>query len=313
MKRPAWMLQRLTRSRDGFALVVVLWITTLLAVLAAAFANSMATESRATLNMVEAVRVRTLADAAVNKGISRLLRRAAGLKTRADGVPGAFAFDGAELTVAIFDENGKIDLNTAPDELLAGLLITVGIESAKIDAVVDAIADWRDEDDLRRLNGAELDDYEAAGRKFVPSNVPFRSVAELQQVMGVSREIFEKLEPLVTVHSFARTINPATAPRDVLLSIPNVNLTEVEALLAAREEDVYNPLQVELPVLTGVADWLSGEDGPVYTVRGTARLPSATAAVREVVVWLPAEGDTPYWVLDTRNRRVIQPVTKEEE
>src|SRR3546814_12846249 len=59
-------------------------------------------------------------------------------------------------------EAGKVDLNTAPQELLARLMRVGGADEATADRVAAAITDWRDADDLRRPQGAELQDYAAA-------------------------------------------------------------------------------------------------------------------------------------------------------
>jgi general secretion pathway protein K len=47
--------------------------------------------------------------------------------------------------------------------------------------LVDAILDWRDEDDLHLVNGAEDPDYKAAGLPYGAKDGPFDSLEELQQ------------------------------------------------------------------------------------------------------------------------------------
>jgi hypothetical protein len=60
----------------------------------------------------------------------------------------------------------------------------------KSDELVDALLDWIDADDLRRLNGAEADDYLDQGLNYVPSDAPFRTMTEMLLVMGMSETLF---------------------------------------------------------------------------------------------------------------------------
>ena len=78
--------------------------------------------------------------------------------------------------MSIQDEDGKIDLNAAPDELLRGLFVSAGLDEDAGAALVDAIVDFRDEDDLTRLNGAEDRDYADAGLPYGAKDAPFEAV-----------------------------------------------------------------------------------------------------------------------------------------
>ena len=291
------------RSRSGFALVIVLWMIALLSVLAAGFSSAMRTEARSSLNVLESAKARALADAAVQRGLYGLLNVEPELEWRADGTPYKFSFGGADVSVSTWNEGGKVDLNAAPDELIRRLLQVLEIESAKANALADAILDWRDEDDLRRANGAERGDYIAAGVRFGPKDVPFISRVDLQHVIGLKHDIYARLANLVTVHSFAPSVNPKYAPPGVLLAVPNVNVAEVEALLSAREDKKESPYISRdggYPVLTQVGEWVSDQASSVYTIRGEAELPSGARFAREVVIWIDQDQDVPFWVLDSR-------------
>ena len=58
-------------------------------------------------------------------------------------------------------------------------------------ALVDAIVDFRDEDDLHCLQGAEDRDYADAGLPRGAKDAAFEAVEELQQVLGMTREIYD--------------------------------------------------------------------------------------------------------------------------
>ena len=61
------------RHQRGIALISVLWITTLLAVIAASFTSSARTEGRLAHNMVENAKAEALADGAVARAVLGLL------------------------------------------------------------------------------------------------------------------------------------------------------------------------------------------------------------------------------------------------
>ena len=118
------------------------------------------------------------------------------------------------IAATAIDEAGRIDINLAPDPLLKGLLQNVGgLDPDAAEQVLDAILDWRDADDLRRPNGAEAPEYQAAGRKYVPTNAPFESTGELQRVLGMTPGLIARIADSITVYSRQRGINPATATR----------------------------------------------------------------------------------------------------
>ncbi|MEE2969905.1 MAG: hypothetical protein VX741_07205 [Pseudomonadota bacterium] len=99
---------------------------------------------------------------------------------------------------------------------------------------IDAIAYFRDKDDLERLNGAEDSAYSAAGREYGPKNARFETVDELRRVLGVTPDIYRRLAPLVTVHSGRRGINPVTAPHALLLALPGGDPGQIDDLVAGR-------------------------------------------------------------------------------
>src|ERR1700680_4467728 len=144
-------------SRDrqrGIALILVLWLTVLLTVIGGSFAYGMRNEALAARNTLSVAQARGLADRALYRTVFELMRpKTLGDGWSADGTIHAWDEDGSRVTVNALDESGKIDLNTAPDGLLKGLLQT----AAELDAdtagrLVDVIDDWKTAGDLRRPN-----------------------------------------------------------------------------------------------------------------------------------------------------------------
>ena len=94
-----------------------------------------------------------------------------------------------------------------------------GVEEERRAALADAIRHWRDADDARGPNGAEDPEYQAEGRTAGAKDGFFNTVAELQQVLGISRRLYERLAPALTVHSRQTRANAKLAPPGVLRAL----------------------------------------------------------------------------------------------
>jgi len=221
-------------DQRGIALVAVLWVVAILALIAAVFMRETRTEIALTRNLTEDARAEALAEAGVNRAMLILLGLDESLPWRVDGTPFAFAYGGGTVQVSIQDEGGKIDLNRAGDAVLQGLFTSVGVGQDAAQHLVDAIADFRDADDLRHVNGAEDADYARAGLPYDAKDAPFAAVEELRQVLGMTPELYARVAPFVTVYSPRRDVNLATAPPAVLSALPYLSPDRVRTILDQR-------------------------------------------------------------------------------
>lgn len=308
------------RRQRGLALVAVLWLVMLLAIIAASFTKSARTQIDLGRNAVEKAKAEALAEAGVNRAILGLLRPDPAAQWRGDGTVYALTFGGGEVRVAIQDEAGKIDLNTASDELLHGLFTSIGLADDEAGVLVDAVADFRDPDDLRRLNGAEDADYLAAGLPHGAKDAPFEAIEELQQVLGMTPRLYRRIAPLATVHSWEDGIDPLVAPPEVLSAVPGIVPAQVEAVLDARAgqragEDartmagtpetgrsllerrspieepaagIGDPMASLEPILVGLEQFTMAVGGWIYSIRAEARTENGGRFVREAIVVLDA-------------------------
>jgi general secretion pathway protein K len=291
--RPA--VRALARQR-GIALVVVLWLTVLLTVIASGFAYSMRGEALAARNTISLAQARAAADGAVERALFEVMRsRGLADAWTANGLPHSWKDGEIDVTTTIVDENARIDLNMAPDPLLKGLLQGVGgLDADTAQHLLDAILDWRDPDDLRRPNGAEAADYRAAGAKYVPSNLRFESVGDLSRVLGMTPALMAKLADGLTVYSRQRGINPQTASREVLLSLPGATADQVDPFLAARADALANKMPIPpFAPATGFAV----APGTVLRITAQARLPDGVTFVRDAVLYPPGDVQQPVTVL----------------
>ena len=270
------------RRESGIALVLALWLTVLLTVLASGFAFSMRSEALATRNAVSLARARAFADGAIERTAYELMRPRIADAWNPDGQPHRWNESDAAIAVIAVDEAARIDVNAAPDAFLKNLLVVDGgLEDAAAAALVDAIADWRDPDELRRPNGAEAPEYQAANLKYRPGNAPFETIEEVARVLGMTPAVFQRIAPLITVYSHQPGINPATAGRNVLLALPNATPELVDAYIEQRTQALANRLPV--PPFPPAQAFTSGPI-PVWRIRAQATLPDGVTFVREAVL-----------------------------
>jgi len=276
--------QRL-RNERGIALIVVLWLTVLITVIGSSFAYSMRGEALAARNAMSLAQARAAADGAVERTAFEMSRpRAPADAWAPDGQPHAWNDGDIAVTAVAYDESARIDLNAGSEALLKGMLQNVGGQDAETaQRTLDAILDWRDADQLKRPNGAEAPDYQAAGSKYLPSNAPFESVGELQRVLGVTPALMARVSPILTVYSRQQGINLRTAPREVLLALPSVTPDQVDAFIAARVEALKNSLPIPpFPQGQGFA----AAPASVWRIHVVARANDGVTFARDAVVRL---------------------------
>ena len=121
------------------------------------------------------------------------------------------------------------------------------------------------------LNGAEIDEYEAAGLDYGPRNAPFELLGELQQVLGMNYALFEKVAPYLTIYSGLSMPNPAFAAAPVLQSLPGMDPALAEQVLTARYG--HDPSLGDDPAMLpdGTPLLVTAGSG-TYSIRSRARL-----------------------------------------
>ena len=181
------------------ALVLALWLLTLLTILAAGYGYAMRTETKLTIHSVELAEARAIAEAGVWLALADLLKPEPERQWRTDGTIYKLNFGKGQIRLRVQDEAGRIDLNSAHDFLLRGLLEKTAEPGDDVDYILNAILDWRDPDKLRRNPGAEDDDYAHAG--YGAKDAPFHSIEELRLVAGMTNDIFTGIYPALTLHS----------------------------------------------------------------------------------------------------------------
>ncbi|MEN9503631.1 MAG: hypothetical protein RI964_2916 [Pseudomonadota bacterium] len=223
-------------KQQGVAMIVVLWMIMVMMTLAASLLYATRTES----SMVDYARrtatARAVADAATQYAVLQLFLPNKDRELQLGGTPLLWQYEGTKVEIRVIGENGLVDINFASRELLAQILKQTGLDDQAAENLLDVIEDFRDVDDLKRLNGAEDEDYKRAGFEFGAKDAPFERIEELQQVLGVTPQLYQTLTHYLTVSSGAGGINPMLASRQTLLLLAEGDAAKVDAYMREREE-----------------------------------------------------------------------------
>lgn len=260
-----------TVNDKGFALVVVLWIAGLLSLIATTFIYTVRSQVRVSSNMTESARAEYLADAgvalALNDILSAVNAGASPARFPADGTSRRCSIRGSgSLRIVVRDEAGRVDLNQAGQPLIKALLLGLGEGPDKATRLSEAILDFRDRDDDRHRNGAEMTEYLASNKPYGPKNAPFESLHEINQVLGMTHQLATKLQPHVTIHSRSAGIDPSLMTADLktviqrgMLSVGGLNSLDADvgkgvalpSLFVARSGGDVFSIAVQAKTLTG--------------------------------------------------------------
>ena len=252
------------RTERGFALLAVMLVLTLLAVVVTEFAFSMRLEASMVRSYRDSLLAAHLAEAAVQQAIREILSQAQitaldqdrqlifyralpgqTLPARLPALPRSHVPLGAgEFSYRITDEAARLNINATAPERLDRLLTALGLEKPQRDIINDSLQDWRDGDEVHRLNGAESEDF------YLRLPVPYRSrngdlqdAAELLQIRGVTRELYAGtperpgLGDLVTAVG-VNAVNLNTAPAPVLKAL-GLSEAEIADVLETRARVPY--------------------------------------------------------------------------
>ncbi|TDG16011.1 general secretion pathway protein GspK [Seongchinamella unica] len=202
---------------------------------------------------------------------------------------------------------GKPQYTAAQAQFIRLLLAVTDEQMGESDAIAitRSIGDWLDADSQPRFEGAEDDYYAGLTPAYRASNRPMLSVTELRAVKGVSPELYQALEPWVTVWPLqAGTLNIHTAPSMVLRSLgPDDSLRplsegDAQSLVAYRCETGFTDMADFLshPALADMKDRMTatqallGEQSEYFLLRARVEVAGRNQRL--------------YSVLERKNRQV---------
>jgi general secretion pathway protein K len=271
-----WRLRHtvLTDER-GVALIVVLWIFIFLFVVAFEFSASVREEATAAHRFSDETQGYYLAVAGFERGLYNFLQQQqVGPPSqlpdpkKSDPFDGSWReenFGGGVFRVRLIDESGKVNINRVNEEVLRRIFTNLGIDELRREILVDSIMDWRDPDDLHRVNGAENDYYSGLSPSYSAKNGPLDSVEDLLWIRGMTADLFfgyaendesSRVQPqrialkdIFTVDSPIDRVNLRTASAEVIHAVMGIPVEKCRAFIEERKKASEKTLADLLPLL----------------------------------------------------------------
>jgi general secretion pathway protein K len=182
----------------GFALLLVLWAMSLLALLGAQITGAGRTETRLSAAIILRAQLQSAADAAVYESIWHLI---SGPDSWPVGASEHVLKEGnIAVVVTLLDDRGKLDLNAVPPELAAAFFAVLGADRTTARNLADRITLWR--------TGQLPQDETGVQRQLPPIPIP--------PLWGPPGHDFERLDELLLVPGITETLYRAILPHAVL-------------------------------------------------------------------------------------------------
>jgi general secretion pathway protein K len=242
------------RQRRGVALLAALWLVVAIAAIALQF--SIEAHDRRTIGILASERgIQRAAALGALAVMQQRLEQAARLGPTADNNPGLARLratdpwfgadsvfsgpvmvDSMPVDVQVRDLGEKLNINRMSEIQLQQFFSFLTSDYSLSTHLSQAIMDWRDADSTPRPNGAERDAYIKAEMLALPTNAPFREIEELQNVLGMTPEVYAAASPYLTTHGTLGQVNLNAAPVAVLRALPGMTDVTLNLILQMRSQ-----------------------------------------------------------------------------
>lgn len=285
---------RADSDQRGFIIVAVLWILAALATLALIYSVY---AREAALNFVvhdERLQAEALAESGVELAAYQLTAQ-----PNLQPLQGHFSFQqgSAAVSVKFRCENSLIDLNFAPQQVLSGLFVGVGVQPDDALAFANRIIAWRTP--LRPgTSDPEAAAYKAAGKPYGPRHGPFQDPNELGLVAGLPTALIDRVLPYLTVYSGRPEVNVLAAPPQVLAALPGLTPDRLQLLVNLRANAPQDVMRAQLGM---TQSYVTLDPSRANRVTVDVQLHSGRHVRTQATIFL-VPGDTePYRILAWRN------------
>lgn len=259
------------RKQRGIALVMVLWASVLLAVLAASVLKTSRTDLELSRNLIDATQAELAADSALWTAAYLVLSEET-TPWRTDGSIYGWRIDGIDVRVRITDETGRIDINAAQGDLLARLFEAAGEEPDQALALSDAVVDFR-----------------------YSSPFGFASIDSLEQVPGMPAQLVSRIAEAVTVFTGSPEPDVSVAGALVLAAIEGPLPVED---MAGREVPVVSNSETPEILVPSASEGYAVSN--LLRIQAEALGPGGSRFARDALVEFPQGGGTEVRTLQWR-------------
>jgi general secretion pathway protein K len=261
-------MKRLRQPRKpkdrGAALVLVLWGSVVMAIIAAAAARQAYTSAVVVNAGSELVRTRALADGGIRAAWSAY---ADGRINDFTALWGCRAGDDV-LLVRVQPEIARVDINMASEEMLAALYNAAGLDEQAAGDLATATIDYRNFGDGAEDSGAQV----VQGTARIPEGAfrrgPFQTIEELGYLPGMDAALFRALADDITVEGRSSDVD-----------LDNASPLVQRAFEAATRRDAGSVARAAPPLSSEPAF-----EGSLMHVRSIAMTAAGGVFVREGVV-----------------------------
>ena len=260
----------------------MLWLSAALSAIAFSVATTVRAETERASTLTESIRAGYLASGAVEGAILKI--QSARNQGRVPPPRFRYSFATGEAVVEVMPETARLDINRALSPDLANLMVALGADPARAQAIAAAIVDWR-------TTGGQFEDYYLRlTPSFRPRHASFQEIDEAIWVRGMTPELFHgsyTREPrtgrLVRLGAFKDCVSifgsiakfDANGIEPALLRSFGTSFDGANALVAERErQPLMSAAEVaRLAPMAGPAlGRLTVIANSIYTLRATARV-----------------------------------------
>ena len=270
------------RSSSGSALLAVLWLLAFLSFLIVT-TMMVVMQGVSTSGSREMVfRARQLAEQGLSLGVHPAMKATDPMLHQQ--LSGGESFD-----VVITSEESRLNINAFltddKRQVLERLFGSWGLDPPDAQTVVDCLMDWVDQDDFKRMRGAEHEDYKKEGYPDRPYNRPFASLDEMELVLGM--DLVAKANPnwreaFTLWGAGAVDINEASAP--IIAAVANVMPDKAQSLVSLRDGPdgvAHTPDDLPVESIEQAMTELGANPGDA-SIAGNFTLKGTTLRVRSV-------------------------------
>ena len=209
----------------GMALILVLWLIACLSASIGTFVLVSRVESLEGSGTQTRAYIHGIAHAGIDYAVWRLsdpqALSAFKKNWHADGTVYRWSYAGKRLEIRMFDETGKINLNTVDQGVLSKLIHAADphISDEKAIAAAAAVVQWRQSGAQKAFLGHVGGANSANNAVNLQGNTTFQTIGQLRAVPGMTEHLYRKLLPYLTTYTVGETPDPQSAAAPVLEAI----------------------------------------------------------------------------------------------
>lgn len=277
-------------------MIAVLWILGALSMLVSIYAAYVINTASAFAAYDDHLKADALVSAALE--LTAYQQQAPSAQSRPTHGTFSFRLGQANIAVEFKSEAARIDLNTAPKQLLSGLFITLGARPDDAEIYASRVVGWRTPQSIGQ--DAEASAYRMTRLGYQPRGAKFPHSNELSLVRDLPPSLVERTLPFVTVYSGRPQINVLDAAPEVIAALPGMTPERLHEFMAQRQATPENSKQL-LPREAQQFATLEGSKAFRVTVR--IAFDNGHTENAEVVMLRFEEGEQPFAILSWRDEQ----------